>query len=163
MSEPKIPNEVYKKAAELLDKFPGVDFMNIVRLLVIGRESNAPQCHSLQLGLDEDPEKPTESTPEPCKRRGRPRRRQITDTNGKTTAYACARDMLVMNGIKDTDCIFPHNYSPREDYCALEAKRVFNAFCDVGIDLVEYVCYDFDGKRRSFTMFDTKESEAVNV
>lgn len=160
-----IPKKVYIKSAFLCEKFPDIPFMTIAELLFIGMKLNdKPEPSSLPLGLDEDPEQVNpkiEHVPLVELRRSRQRRRQITFDNGKTFAYPSATDMLVMNGIDKNVQFTPHLYRKDEDYVALEAQNLYNLFLKHGKTLTEYVCYDFNGKRRVF-MFP-KESEAVNA
>ena len=172
-----IPNEFYKQAAEICDRLPDIHFADIARVLyeqdmylrhnltlVDAQTGNHVENIKNILGLDDDPEKFTEirSTKklEPLKRRGRPRRREITFADGKTYAYPNQLDMLRMNGIEDVD-VFPHNCPKDGDYCELEAIKVNDLFEKNEQPIIKYVCYDFDGKKRVFVF--PKESEAVNA
>ena len=172
-----IPNEFYKQAAEICDRLPDIHFADIARVLYerdMYMRHNLTLCDAITgkpvenikdiLGLDDDPEKAKEirSTKklEPLKRRGRPRRREITFADGKIYAYPNQLDMLRMNGIKDVD-VFPHNCTKDDDYCELEASKVNDLFTKAGLPIIKYVCYDFDGKKRSFLF--PKEREAVNA
>lgn len=171
-----IPNEFYKQAAEICDRLPDMHFVDIARVLY---ERDMYLRHNLTsvdaitgkpvenikdvLDLHEYPEKATEirstKKPEPLKRRGRPRRHELTFADGKIYAYPNQLEMLHMNGIKDVD-VFPHNCPKNGDYCELEAIKANDLFKKAGLPIIQYVCYDFYGKKRVFVF--PKESEAVN-
>lgn len=168
-----IPNEFYKQAAEICDRLPDIHFADIARVLYerdLYLRHNLTLCDAITgkpvenikdiLGLDDDPEKATEirSTKklEPLKRRGRPRRREITFADGKICAYPNQLDMLRMNGIQDVDA-FPHNCPKDGDYVQLESVIVEELFRLAGNPIIQHTAYDFDGKKRLFLF--PKESE----
>jgi len=179
---PEIPNHIFKRAAQITDLFPDVPFMTLAN--IINADYLAEHSHTVST-IQPEEAKPEQGTPDPrndskvastakfpdkkprdrftpLKRKGRHTRVQITFADGKTFAYPSRKDLIIMNGFSGAlyDSVFPHNIKDNEKYLNFEAKSVSELFANANKPIVEYVCYDFENKRRAFKTGEaTKESE----
>ena len=175
-----IPNYIFKRAAQITDLFPDVPFMTLANILNADclaehshtvstiqtepghPETTDPRNHDAVVATANIPDKKPCDRFTPLKRKGRHTRVQITFADGKTFAYPSRKDLIIMNGFSGAlyDSVFPHNIKDNEKYLNFEAKSVSELFANANKPIVEYVCYDFDNKRRVFKTGEAKkESE----
>lgn len=153
-TEQKIPSSFYRRAAQIMDEAPDVDFMSIVTVLYTydrwiakqSEQTSAPVPKPKEVKPESEPKKRAFYGKRPADRRGRLHYREAV-IDGKEYTGTSLRSLFLQLGISDEYSKRPRiNNSMKENVVKLEYLTLSEILKNYGSKLESYSAYDFDGQ-----------------
>ena len=153
-TEQKIPNSYYRRAAQIMDEVPDVDFMSIVAILYANdtwiakkeEQTSTPTSKPEEVKPESEPKKRAFYGRRPYDRRGRLHYREAV-IDGKEYTGTSLKSLFLQLGIADEYRKRPRiNIFTKESIVKTEYLMLSEVLKNYASKLESYSAYDFNGQ-----------------